>query len=66
LRPAAGAAPVILPRNSSSIDAGPGAFRCARARLFLAPIAIHLAVALRHRFVRRDRVTSWVIDGAPI
>jgi hypothetical protein len=26
----------------------------------------HLAAAPRHRFVRRDRVTSWVIDGAPI
>jgi cytochrome b561 len=35
-------------------------------RRFLAPIAIHLAAAPRHRFVRRDRVTSWVIDGAPI
>jgi cytochrome b561 len=36
------------------------------AYVLLALIAIHLAAAVWHRYVRRDRVMSRMIDGAPI
>jgi len=36
------------------------------AYVLLALIAIHVAAAAWHRFVRRDRVTSRMIDGVPI
>ena len=36
------------------------------AYVLLALIAIHVAAASWHRFVRRDRVASRMIDGAPI
>jgi cytochrome b561 len=36
------------------------------AYVLLALIAIHVAAAAWHRLVRRDRVTSRMIDGAPI
>ena len=35
------------------------------AYVLLALIVIHLAAALWHHFVRRDRVTARMIDGAP-
>jgi cytochrome b561 len=33
--------------------------------VLLALIVIHLLAALWHHFVRRDRVTARMIDGAP-
>jgi cytochrome b561 len=36
------------------------------AYVLLALIAIHLAAALWHRFVKRDRVMARMIEGAPI
>jgi len=71
LRLAAGAAPVILPIIRRAMPPGrahsaDGDRHVFFAYALLGLIAIDLAAAAWHRFVRRDRATSRTIDGAPI